>query len=303
MTKQELQERFVEVEALARTSRLSRFLAKPLRYLETQYFNKWVYPKTKQSKRVEAETFYGQPLQIDLPAATDIYLTGGKTHDSELRLTRFLIESLEPGDEFLDIGAHVGFFSLLAAQLVGEQGRVYSIEAAPKTFALLELNSSGLPQLERYQAAASDRRERLCFYQFPSLYSEYNAMDISAYQKEPWFAKYPPTKVEVEAWPLDELLPEGAAPKIIKIDVEGAEYKALQGMQKLLKRYPKSLLVMEYLPGTEEHKQARYFLEQQGYSLHSIDEEGRIRPLQNIEAMMHQRGLDSENVLFLRRSV
>lgn len=76
-------------------------------------------------------------MNIALPASTDIYLTGGKSHDSEIRLAKFLIKNLNQGDNFVDIGAHYGYFTLLGAHLVGKGGRVF-FEPGKSTYSLLE---------------------------------------------------------------------------------------------------------------------------------------------------------------------
>src|SRR5690606_8834209 len=126
------------VERLARTSIRGRLAARPWRYLSALGYRKLVHPIFRAGWKVSTSTFFGARMQLLLPAATDVYLTGGKTHDSEIRLSRFLINRLKPGDSFVDVGAHFGFFTLLAAHLAGSDGRVWAFEAAPRNFHILE---------------------------------------------------------------------------------------------------------------------------------------------------------------------
>ena len=139
-SKEQLLQRLDRVDRIAKASKWQRLLYHPWRYLWASYIN-WVqYPRHKRSVAVLASTFFGSRMEVRLPAGTDIYLTGGKSHDSEIRLARLMIRQLQPGDTFWDIGAHYGFFSLLATRLVGEAGKVVSFEAAPSTYTVLAQN-------------------------------------------------------------------------------------------------------------------------------------------------------------------
>ena len=121
------------VEKLAASSRWHRLLHAPGRYIYAIGFRTLVYARTRRGVFRQVNTFFGVPMQVVLPAGTDLYLTGGKTHDSEIRLARLLLETLRPGDDFVDVGAHFGYFALLAAQLVGPTGRVRAYEASAST--------------------------------------------------------------------------------------------------------------------------------------------------------------------------
>ena len=293
------------VEHLAKAGRWARLGAKPWGYLQAQWFNKWVYPKHKRGKAVQVQTFFGQPMQIVLPAGTDIYLTGGKTHDSEIRLSRLMGQRLKPGQEFVDIGAHLGFFSLWAAHLLGPEGRVWAFEASAATFDWLKINTASLPQIRCFHQALSDCTEVLSFYEFPVLYSEYNSLDVSQFEQEAWFAEFPPKKIEVQASTLDDLAAQhGFCPHFIKIDVEGAEAKVLAGMAKLLPRLPQGhLIVMEYLAAerhNQGHRQALTWMREQGYACFVADAQGQLQALEDMEAYLRHQNLDSENLVFAK---
>lgn len=117
-------EKLDRVEYLAKTSVLRRFMYAPTRYVWAQSLHKIFFPLTKRGAFATAHTFYKHPLKTVLPAATDIYLAGGKTHDSEIRLARFLLKTAQnqPQMDFLDIGAHVGYYAAMMAVLLEKTG-------------------------------------------------------------------------------------------------------------------------------------------------------------------------------------
>ena len=71
----------------------------------------------------------------------------------ELYETQLILARLEPGQVFIDVGANVGYYAVLAAQQVGSEGQVVAFEPAPENFALLEKNCTGLDQVRCVQAA------------------------------------------------------------------------------------------------------------------------------------------------------
>jgi hypothetical protein len=72
--------------------------------------------------------------------------------------TEYLLDNLGPGDTFVDIGANIGYFSVIAADLVEKEGRVYAFEPDDKNFALLEanLNLNGAANARAVNAAVSN---------------------------------------------------------------------------------------------------------------------------------------------------
>ena len=90
-----------------------------------------------------------------MPADLDIFLLSGKTPDSEIRLTRFLIKNLKEGNIFIDAGAHLGFYSLLASMLIGAKGKVYSIEASKAVFGVLKRNTRQKKNIRPYNLAVA----------------------------------------------------------------------------------------------------------------------------------------------------
>lgn len=293
------------VEALAQSGKWQRLCLSPLRYIQAAVYGRWGYPLLKMPLKRYAHTFFGAKMQVLLPAGADIYLTGGKTHDSEIRLARWMIRHLKPGHQVLDIGAHYGYFTLLAAHLTGTKGQVFCVEAATDTFAILKQNIQAFPFVRAIQAAVSAQNGRFTFFQFPALYSEYNGLNVDIHRSEAWFARFPPVETPVEGITLDELLTrEAFEPFFIKIDVEGAEDQVMEGGFHTLQQV-KPIIAMEYLAGKysgEGHKRAVSLLLQAGYQAHCINATGELIPLTDIPAYLRQHNLDSDNVIFIPKN-
>lgn len=116
--KARLKQQLRKVEYLTNTSKIGRFLHHPLKYIYAIILKNFIYPINNKEQTKSCSLFTKQKIHILLPAATDIYLTGGKTHSSEIRLAKFLIQNLDKNDHFWDIGAHYGYFSLIASKII-----------------------------------------------------------------------------------------------------------------------------------------------------------------------------------------
>jgi FkbM family methyltransferase len=296
-----LKQQLKKVEKLAKGSKLQRFLAHPFKYSYGIFFSKIVYPITKKGVFKTTSTFFGDEMSVVLPAGLDIYLTGGKTHDSETNLARLMLNQLSEGDTFVDIGAHYGYFSLLASKIVGEKGKVFSYEASKNTFEILGKNIANHLNIKAFHNALSDKNGSISFFEFPVLFSEYNSLDIKQFENQKWFKKYPPQKIEVEATTLSELVEKNnLVPKMIKIDVEGAEEAVMLGAKQFLAAQS-TLIIMEYLAaerGNEPHVAAEKILQNAGFKPYFIDHQGVLQFCENVEAFLKSKNYDSDNIVF-----
>jgi len=301
MNKDQLLHNLKKVEKIARLSKLNRLLYNPLKYLEAILFMKVLYPKSRQERLKKTNVFFGNEMLIALPASTDIYLTGGKSHISEIRLARFIINHLSKGAAFLDIGAHYGYFTLLAEEVSGADGKIVAFEPSPKTFSILKENAEKRKTIQFFQEAVSDSNEPITFYEFPNKYSEYNAMDVAQFNNEDWYQSYKPQKITINARTIDSIIEAyDFKPQIIKIDVEGAEYKVISGAQKYLDAYS-PYIVMEYLCSERsngEHHKALDLLNKLGYASYCIDDTGTLQPVANIDNYLAVLKLESDNIVF-----
>ncbi len=146
----------------------------------------------------------------------------------------YLSRTLEPGSTFVDIGSNVGFFSLLAARLVGPTGRVYSFEPDPCICECLtrSARANELEQLTTFQYALSDREDELTFYRAKD--GTGNSLVPEAPGHE---GRYEGT-LRARVTTLDRLLAEGRVDaskiRLLKVDVEGEELRTVSGMRHTL---------------------------------------------------------------------
>ena len=304
-----------KVENLAHRTRFGRFAFAPHRYIYAQFIQQIWFPLTHRGVAAEAKTFFGTPLSMLLPSATDIYLTGGKTHDSEIRLAQFLLNTLGDANtsklntthytrhtqNFIDIGAHIGYFTALAAHLVGENGKVVSVEAAKGTFQMLLKNVQKMPNVTPIHAAATaEDGQLLTFYEFPILYSEYNSMHVEQYENDRFFKKFKPEKVEVGGVTVDSLVQQyNLVNPLIKIDAEGAEAEVVAGIAQTM-REQSPIIIIEYLRDRNtSHKAAFDLLTNANFLPFSIENGGILRGIESATAYFERTGLDSDNFVFI----
>ena len=147
----------------------------------------------------------------------------------EPNLTSFIKGRLTKGDAFIDVGANVGYYSLLASGLVGESGRVVAIEPSPKLFAALcrNLDRNHVHNVRAVNLAASDRKGVVKLFQG----TEYHTGLTTICEERGLLFE-----CEIQALPLNDILypQEIQKARFIKIDVEGAECSVVEGMDRLL---------------------------------------------------------------------
>jgi FkbM family methyltransferase len=302
---EQILEGIAKAERLANGAKWQRALHDPSRYLQAQWHHKVEYPRTHRGWQVSTATVFGEDMEVILPAGMDIYLLGAKGHSSELRLAKLLCKTLLPGQTFVDVGAHFGFFSGLAAKLVGGQGKVIACEAAPQTFSVLRQNLEAFSQATAHHLAIAAEPGKLTFTEFPVEYSEFNTLRPAQFDNAEWLEHNQPQQVEVEAMPLDDLLADEAEVNFIKIDVEGAEDIVIAGMKRLLERARPPVICMEYLTAARDnsaHLEAIAMLEQAGMHAHEISGDGELLPasLADIDDHLRRQKEDSDNVVFVR---
>ncbi|CAG7650979.1 FkbM family methyltransferase [Actinacidiphila bryophytorum] len=163
----------------------------------------------------------------------------------EPRMTQWLRNRLKPGDTFVDVGANIGYFSVLASQLVGPAGRVVAVEASQDFTRRLAQNAklNGCENIRIAQTAVSDKQQTLTFI----LSSNAN---MGANSIVPWDGPVEST-FAIEAYPLPDVLEDDeiAQARVIKVDVEGAEGSVVRGMAPLLDRLrPDAEVTVEVTP-------------------------------------------------------
>lgn len=171
---------------------------------------------------------------------------------SEPLVTELVKNEIKKGDVVLDIGANIGYYTLIFAKLVGEEGKVYAFEPDPNTFALLKKNI----EVNKYQnvileqKAVSNKTGKIKLYL--SSYSVDNRTYDSGDDRK---------CIEIESIRLDDYFKNyDKKISMIKMDIQGAENTAVEGMTTLLEKNEKLRVITEFWPiglrrsGTEPEK-------------------------------------------------
>lgn len=259
----------------------------------------WIRPRTAA---IATSVPYGQRLRVftDEYVSDQIYYYGC----FERELVTMLTEALEPGMVFLDIGAHVGLYTVIAASRVGPTGRVYAFEPSGETFALLQENVAlnGHANVECVRAAVSDRAGTADLY----LAGEHIRAASSLGR-----ADYTDGTEQVSCVTIDEFLTARGSLRAdaVKMDIEGAERLALRGASGLLSSPGAPGLIQLELD--EKHtvrfghstRDVAAMLVDAGYELFVLDRQRlhRLdwdRPLRAVDGIGLRRGTSiAENIL------
>lgn len=160
--------------------------------------------------------------------------------DYDEEAQHFIKNHLKAGDIFLDIGANVGFYSLLASRIVGETGKVISIEPNPKTHSKLEktIENNNIHNITLLNIGLGKEKGMLDLF-FDSNSGNDSATMVAHDSQE---------SVKVEVWPLDEVLSKHQIDRInyLKIDVDGFEPDVFAGATSLLKQGKVDALQSEF---------------------------------------------------------
>ncbi|HEV2948249.1 MAG TPA: FkbM family methyltransferase, partial [Gemmataceae bacterium] len=202
----------------------------------------------------------------------------------EPHLFRFFKEWVKPGMTLVDLGANIGFYSMVGARLVGPSGKVFSFEPNSENCRLILLSKekNHFDNVVLYPVAASDRRG----YGLFSTYIGANG-GLTPTSEEQLLR---PSCIVVPTFPLQDLIQERV--DLIKIDTEGAEGLVINGARSLIEQYRPVVISefsMEMLPRVSKmsgHKYLSYF-QGLGYELNVISRtEEALVPITSIDGFL-----------------
>jgi FkbM family methyltransferase len=176
-------------------------------------------------------------LELDVKAAWEDMESG------------FILDNIKEGDVFIDVGANIGYFSMLAAKK--KAAKVLAIEPAPNTFTMLDMNIQHnvlTNVIETFNVALGSKDGKVKFVSSlgPKNHIEYETENI--HEGLP--------AIDVDIITLDGMLrsrKEIEKINFIKVDIEGAEYAFLLGAQKTIEVF-KPMILMEI----QEHRLVKY---------------------------------------------
>ena len=261
---------------LARAAKLTR----PLRRLIGPVAGRFVFRISTNANR--PMWVHGHRMLLAAPGSyPPVAMATGKYEEETTRLFERI---LKPGMAVLDVGAHVGYYSLLAARHVGPTGKVYSFEPEADNYELLlkNIELNGYTNIHAVNSAISNLVGSRTLF-LTSLDSGRHSTYRHGLQER--------GEVAVDTSTLDAFLESLGWPTVdlVKVDVEGAEMDVLAGMERLLGGANDLALILEFNPcllqnaGVDPLK----FLDQpisRHFRVSIIDDRQGIRPLGELDA-------------------
>ncbi len=232
---------------------------------------------------ISVSSFLGKLLRFPLrfiPQRTELrilqgkhrglkWIAGSSNHGCwigsyEFRKRKRFEEMVKNGFVVYDIGAHVGYYTLLASVLVGSKGLVYAFEPVPANIDMLRRHVviNAVENVTIFEYALFSRDGKLKFK--TSVSSSMGHIDENG------------GDIEIVAITLDNLIKRGnmRPPDVMKIDVEGSEYEVLIGATGTIEVHHPIIFLATHSPS--QHRGCIDFLLERGYRVSSIDE----RPLE-----------------------
>jgi FkbM family methyltransferase len=232
-------------------------------------------PQGLTEVQVAAGRLEGCRLALDLQTEKDYWLG---TYEPELQWA--LGELVKPGMVAFDVGANIGYITLMLAGAVGPSGSVVAFEALPANVARLEQNLrlndlGGRVKVVPVAVGAGDGTVRFQVHASGGMGKAAGSAGRAGetYQSE----------ITVPSTSLDTFVyePGNPAPQVVKMDIEGGEVMALPGMRRLLREARPTLLLE--LHGPESARAAWEELSAAGYRIHAM--ERGFEPVKSLEAL------------------
>jgi FkbM family methyltransferase len=233
----------------------------------------------------------------------------------EPAITSFIRHRLSPGDIFIDVGANIGYYTCLASTLVGATGKVHAIEALPSIYeALVEsVSINHAKNVRTYNCAVYDREGTVRLFHGPAT----NIGMTTSYEGKARGAGMVEA-TEVKAMPLFQIVDHAELydAKLVKIDVEGAEWFVLNGLRDHLTKFrPETEWLLEINPDAVNDQGGKVddilkWFKDAGYGVYTIDnlyradwyvEEGEsylARPLRELISPAPDRLVGEMEVIF-----
>jgi FkbM family methyltransferase len=262
---EELDRRFIASVRRASGSRIRKLLNNPLRLPLSQALQ---FASRTRPIAMRTRTFWECPITVVFPDPVSVYIWRYRFYESDA--TAAALRFVKQGMTVIDVGAHIGYFSLLAADLVGKQGSVHSFEPTPSTFSVLRANTRRWPRVHPVRRALWSKADTGVLHDYGPGLSAYNSFFAPRLRGPHRTTR----EHRVERLTLDQYVSERRlSPDFIKIDAESAEYHILQGAVDTLRRHWPILSVEVGDLGVEDVPTSRELLEsflEIGYEVYEV---------------------------------
>ena len=205
------------------------------RDLRSGLFLAFSWPLTRDlDVQLEVATVGGRML---VDTADDIGRVLAVSGEWEPHITEVFKRQLRPGDVCIDVGAHIGYYTLIASSLVGAQGHVHAIEPSPSRHRRLveNLRRNHIENVTAWNIAAGQVGGSSVLYEAPAANSGTSSLSPRVLDSSSASADHY-TEIEVPVARVDEIVPGEVFDRVrvVKVDVEGHEAEVLRGMESIL---------------------------------------------------------------------
>lgn len=187
---------------------------------------------TLHTPNANPEVRFAFDMASSVQAEMHRLLSGGQFYEPET--TMLLLTVLRPGDCFVDVGGHVGYFSIIASKVVGPTGEVLVFEPAPSNYAQLlsHLALNGCDNVLPLHLAAGPADKAMILHLNSDNDGGHALWDVRMHALNEKSRAHP---AQVDGWMtrLSRVV-SGRSVRAMKLDIEGSEFGALQGAEPLL---------------------------------------------------------------------
>jgi len=240
------------------------------------------------TSRVRYRKVFGHKMYLDSTDSSGLSFSG--IH--EPFTTQLVMKEISKGDVVLDIGANIGYYTLIFAKLVGKEGKVFAFEPEPNNFSLLKKNIAinGYENVVLIEKAVSNKSGKARLY-----LAEEHSGDHRIYESEVILGR---KSIEIETVKLDDYF-KGYKGRIdfLKMDIQGVEPIALKGMETLLEKHRPKILTEFWPAGLKQFgiDPVEYFnlLVIKGFKLYDINEDDDTVEPANINKLLNMVRLET----------
>jgi FkbM family methyltransferase len=239
-------------------------LIKSLRFLRAYYYGKSKEKNIDLGKEHIIDV-NGYKLK-SIPNDRGISLELLKFNTHEPLSTKLISQELKKGMVCLDLGGNIGYYTLLESKIVGEEGKIISVEPSPQNYHYLKenLDMQNISNVETYNFACGDIDGEINFLISKNSNTCRTISDDEPIPKNQKIIKVPIKK-------LDTFLEENPLPRIdfLRTDVEGYEMQVFEGAKKTIQKH-KPMIQIEVHPdylGKSKTKRFLQFLENENYDV------------------------------------
>ncbi len=231
-------------------------------------FDETVFAENFVNKIIgQEETYEIEGIRLKKEGKTRLYMLTGVMEPSQTDLMKKIVK---PGMNVFDLGANFGWFTLVLSKLVGSSGRVYSFEPDPSLVEICNENVklNNFSNVSIQSLAVSDKTG-ISKFSINKSYDTRSRLDPISLSEN---------TIDVKTISLDDFCLKENLKKVdfIKMDIEGSEPKALEGMRKIISDNPQLKIILEFnqnsmhFVGTSPDFLINFLLKE-GFSLEEID--------------------------------